>query len=138
MTVPIDPKSRTCALYLVALSAFAFAQPLMGLLGTVIGMLGTFVAISSGGGAETASMVAAGISEALITTAAGVEIEFDAGFGATWQNVPDDLKQAVFLLAAHYYEYRQETGLGEGCMPFGVTSLIERYKAMRLGSGGAR
>lgn len=65
-------------------------------------------------------------------------IEFDAGFGATWQNVPDDLKQAVFLLAAHYYEYRQETGLVEGCMPFGVTSLIERYKAMRLGSGGAR
>ena len=67
-----------------------------------------------------------------------VVIEFDAGFGATCQDVPSDLQQAVFLLAAHYYEYRQETGLGEGCMPFGVTSLIERYKIMRLGAGGAR
>ncbi len=46
--------------------------PLMGLLGTVIGMLGTFAAISSGGGAETAAMVADGISEALITTQTGL------------------------------------------------------------------
>lgn len=74
----------------------------------------------------------------VIPNGGSVIIEFDAGFGATWQSVPNDLQQAVFLLAAHYYEYRQETGLGEGCMPFGVTSLIERYKVMRLGSGGPR
>ena len=46
----------------------------MGLLGTVIGMLGTFSAISSGGGSETVDMVAAGISEALITTQTGLFI----------------------------------------------------------------
>lgn len=65
-----------------------------------------------------------------------VDIRFTAGFG-TWDDVPDDLAQAVFLLAAHYYEYRNETGLGQGCMPFGVTSLIERYRPVRIYAGGA-
>ncbi len=59
---------------LVFLNTLVAAAPLMGLLGTVIGMLGTFAAISSGGGAETAGMVAAGISEALITTQTGLFI----------------------------------------------------------------
>lgn len=62
-----------------------------------------------------------------------VEIRFDAGFGAAWEDIPADLRQAVFLLAAHYYEYRDETALSGGCMPFGVTSLIERYRPVRLG-----
>ena len=38
-------------------------------------MLGTFAAISSGGGSETASKVAEGISEALIPTQTGLFIE---------------------------------------------------------------
>ena len=59
---------------LLLLHTLVAAAPLMGLLGTVIGMLGTFAAISSGGGAETAGLVAAGISEALITTQTGLFI----------------------------------------------------------------
>ena len=59
---------------LIFLTTLIAAAPLMGLLGTVIGMLGTFAAISMGGGAETASMVAEGISEALITTQTGLFI----------------------------------------------------------------
>ena len=65
---------------LLFLNTLVAAAPLMGLLGTVIGMLGTFVAISSGGGAETASMVAAGISEALITTQTGLFISLPGLF----------------------------------------------------------
>jgi uncharacterized phiE125 gp8 family phage protein len=42
------------------------------------------------------------------------------------------------MLAAHYYEYRHEMGLSGGCMPFGVSSLIERYRTVRLLGGGAR
>ncbi len=64
---------------------------------------------------------------------AHVEIRFDAGFGADFTAVPADLRQAVMLLAAHYYEYRDDTALGQGCMPFGVTSLIARYAPVRLG-----
>lgn len=57
---------------LVFLSTLIAAAPLMGLLGTVIGMLGTFAAISLGAGSETAGLVAAGISEALISTQTGL------------------------------------------------------------------
>lgn len=64
-----------------------------------------------------------------------VRMRFDAGMGAEWSDVPPDLQQAVLMLAAHYYEYRNDTGLSEGCMPFGVSSLIERYKIIRIGAG---
>ncbi len=65
-------------------------------------------------------------------------LEFEAGYGTGWTDLPADMRQAVFLLAAHYYEYRDETSLSEGSMPFGVSSLIERYKLLRLGSGATR
>jgi biopolymer transport protein ExbB len=51
------------------------AAPLLGLLGTVTGMLSTFGALASGsGGDKTMGMVAKGISEALITTETGLVI----------------------------------------------------------------
>lgn len=48
--------------------------PLMGLLGTVLGMLQTFFGISTSAGHETADVIAGGISEALITTETGLVI----------------------------------------------------------------
>lgn len=49
--------------------------PLLGLLGTVTGMLATFAALAGGsGGDKTMGMVASGISEALITTETGLLI----------------------------------------------------------------
>jgi biopolymer transport protein ExbB len=56
------------------LGTLVAAAPLMGLLGTVLGMLQTFFGISTSGGSETAGVVAAGISEALVTTQAGLTI----------------------------------------------------------------
>lgn len=50
------------------------AAPLLGLLGTVLGMLGTFLGIATSGGAETAGVVAEGVSEALVTTQTGLTI----------------------------------------------------------------
>ena len=46
--------------------------PLMGLLGTVLGMLTTFYGISLGGSESTTNIVASGIHEALITTQMGL------------------------------------------------------------------
>lgn len=49
--------------------------PLVGLLGTVTGMLTTFGAIAHGsGGDQTMGMIASGISEALVTTMTGLVI----------------------------------------------------------------
>ena len=56
------------------LNTLVAAAPLMGLLGTVLGMLGTFLGIATSGGAETAGVVASGISEALVTTQTGLTI----------------------------------------------------------------
>ncbi len=49
--------------------------PLLGLFGTVTGMLATFAALASGsGGEQTMGDIAKGISEALITTEAGLVV----------------------------------------------------------------
>ena len=73
-----------------------------------------------------------------VPQAGSVVIAFTGGMAVAWQDVPADLRQAVFLLAAHFYEFRNETRLSEGCMPFGVSSLIERYRTVRMGFGAAR
>lgn len=67
--------------------------------------------------------------------AGSVRVRFTGGYGPAWTDLPADLAQAVMLLAAHYYENRAATGLASGCMPFGVTSLLERYRPMRLSAG---
>ncbi len=78
-----------------------------------------------------------GVSGALpsIPKDGSVTVRFVAGYGADWSDCPADMRQAVLLLAAHYYEYRHETTLSEGCMPFGVVSLLERYRPIRLSAG---
>ncbi len=57
---------------IVVLSILVNAAPLLGLLGTVLGMLTTFEGISVGGSESTTDMVADGISVALITTQMGL------------------------------------------------------------------
>lgn len=70
-----------------------------------------------------------------IPTGGRVEVDFTAGFGAVWSALPVDLAQAVFLLAAQYYELRHD-GAGEGsAMPFGVMALIERWRTVRVLGG---
>ena len=58
--------------YLNALGTIAATTPLLGLLGTVIGMIKVFAAITMGVGDP--QVLAGGIYEALITTAAGLSI----------------------------------------------------------------
>jgi biopolymer transport protein ExbB len=59
--------------YLSALGTIAAITPLLGLLGTVIGMIKVFAVITAQGVGEP-RMLAGGISEALITTAAGLTV----------------------------------------------------------------
>lgn len=66
----------------------------------------------------------------------GVRIAFRAGLAEAWGGLPPDLAHAVLMLAAHYHDWREDTGLAAGCMPFGVTALIERFRPLRLGAGG--
>lgn len=59
--------------YLNALGTIAAISPLLGLLGTVLGMIKVFTAISVAGTGNT-GVLAGGISEALITTVAGLSV----------------------------------------------------------------
>jgi len=59
--------------YLNALGTIASITPLLGLLGTVIGMIHVFAAITAHGSGDPA-VLADGISQALITTASGLSV----------------------------------------------------------------
>jgi biopolymer transport protein ExbB len=57
---------------LVFLSTIASVATLLGLLGTVMGMIRSFAALGDSGGGEAASKLSQGISEALYNTALGI------------------------------------------------------------------
>ncbi len=59
------------------------------------------------------------------------EVAFDAGFAPDWAGVPDDLAQAVFLLAAHFHENRHAVA-GGSSLPQSVEALIVPWRPMRL------
>ena len=63
--------------FLTALGTIAAVAPLMGLLGTVLGMISVFNEIMAQG-TGNAGVLAGGISEALVTTAAGMMIAIPA------------------------------------------------------------
>lgn len=65
--------------YLNALGTIAAVAPLLGLLGTVLGMIEIFSGFM-GSGMANAPVLAAGISKALITTAAGLFVGIPALF----------------------------------------------------------
>jgi biopolymer transport protein ExbB len=63
--------------YLTSLGIIASISPLLGLLGTVVGMIKVFTALMLEG-AGNANVLAGGISQALITTAAGLSVAIPA------------------------------------------------------------
>jgi biopolymer transport protein ExbB len=63
--------------YLTSLGIIASISPLIGLLGTVVGMIKVFTALMLEG-AGNANVLAGGISQALITTAAGLSVAIPA------------------------------------------------------------
>lgn len=65
---------------------------------------------------------------------AGIEIDLTVGFGADAADVPDDLRQALLALVAHWYEHRgpAEQGSASPAIPNSVSRLLSPYKAVRL------
>ena len=64
--------------HLHALEVIANLSPLLGLLGTVIGMIGAFAKLEDAGSKVDPAMLAGGIWEALLTTAFGLVIAIPA------------------------------------------------------------
>ena len=77
--------------YLTALGTIASVSPLLGLLGTVVGMIKAFTVLMAEG-AGNANNLAGGISTALITTAGGLSVAIPAlGFYRFFLRRVDDL-----------------------------------------------
>lgn len=72
-----------------------------------------------------------------IPVGGSAEIQFDAGYCETWSELPADLSRAALLLAATYYEHRDDTSDGRGPIPYGVAALLDRYRNVRLFGGAA-
>lgn len=66
-----------------------------------------------------------------------VEIVLEAGFGNDWNDIPADLRAAVFQLAAHNYEFRGGASSQSKGLPDSVLSLLEPYRSVRLFGGAA-
>lgn len=65
------------------LELIAMISPLLGLLGTVLGMIQSFQELEMAEGAANASVLAGGIWQALLTTAAGLLVAIPAAVGAS-------------------------------------------------------
>lgn len=88
-----------------ALELIATIAPLLGLLGTVLGMIAAFQALQEAGTRADPSLLAGGIWEALLTTAAGMAVAIPASAALTWfesvverlQREMEDLSTRIFL-----------------------------------------
>lgn len=103
--------------YLDTLGTVAAISPLLGLLGTVIGMVKVFTAITTHG-VGNPTVLAGGIAEALITTAAGLTVAIPALIGYRYYRnrvdtlVVDMEKEAIKLVEALHRRQAKEIGAG--------------------------
>jgi biopolymer transport protein ExbB len=67
-----------------ALELISTIAPLLGLLGTVLGMIAAFQALQQAGSRADPALLAGGIWEALLTTAAGMAVAIPASAALTW------------------------------------------------------
>ena len=97
---------------LVYLNTLITTAPLLGLLGTVMGMLITFKGLSIGGG-KMLDVVASGISEALITTEMGLLIAVPGYFLAYLiKRRKDEYETFLFRLESLTLQQFKRKGMG--------------------------
>jgi biopolymer transport protein ExbB len=77
-----------------ALELISTIAPLLGLLGTVLGMIAAFQALQAAGSRADPALLAGGIWEALLTTAAGMAVAIPASAALTWfESVIDKVRR---------------------------------------------
>ena len=86
-----------------ALELISTIAPLLGLLGTVLGMIAAFQALQAAGSKADPALLAGGIWEALLTTAAGMAVAIPASAALTWfesviERIQGDVEDAAARL----------------------------------------
>ena len=94
-----EQEVRGLSRYLQALATIGNIAPLLGLLGTVLGMIKAFMVIQEMGGKVNASVLAGGIWEAMLTTALGLGVA-----------LPTMVAHSYLLSRVDTYEARLQDG----------------------------
>jgi biopolymer transport protein ExbB len=102
-----EEEVRNMSSYLQALATIGNIAPLLGLLGTVLGMIKAFMVIQQMGGKVNAAVLAGGIWEAMLTTAFGLAVA-----------LPTVVAHSYLLARVDKYE----TKLNDGAVKF-ITEL---------------
>jgi biopolymer transport protein ExbB len=92
--------------HLRILEAVVQAAPMLGLLGTVIGMIEAFGKVAQGGGAADSTALAGGIWIALTTTAAGLTVAIPFYFASVWLESRVDRERAAMDAAITEVTFR--------------------------------
>ena len=95
----IDDEVRDLSTYVQALATIGNIAPLLGLLGTVIGMIRAFMVIQQMGGKVNAAVLAGGIWEAMLTTALGLAVA-----------LPTMVAHSYLIARIRRYEAKLESG----------------------------
>lgn len=77
-------QQKTLSAYFRGLDTIATLAPLLGLLGTVLGMIAAFQELEAAGGRADPALLAGGIWEALLTTAAGLAVAIPTTAALHW------------------------------------------------------
>lgn len=99
ITNSTDEEVRTLSSYIQALATMGNIAPLLGLLGTVMGMIKAFMVIQQMGGKVNAAVLAGGIWEAMLTTALGLAVA-----------LPTMVAHSYLLARIDKYEARLQSG----------------------------
>ncbi len=78
-------------------------------------------------------IAANGLALPSIPVNGSVEVVFNAGYGATWTDVPPDLARAAIMLAADFYENRASQDATS--LPSGILALLDRFRPIRVFGG---
>jgi biopolymer transport protein ExbB len=79
-----EKEARRLEQHVAGLATIVAGAPLLGFLGTVLGMIQAFQQIESLGGNVNASVLAGGIWQAMLTTAAGLTVAVPTLFAHNW------------------------------------------------------
>ena len=62
-----------------------------------------------------------------------IRVRYVCGFGASPEDVPESIRHAIRLLAAHWYEHREAVAAAVSfdALPLGVSALIEPWRYRR-------
>lgn len=113
----IDAEVEAASKYMDTLATLGAISPLLGLLGTVTGLIKAFMVIEASGGKVNASMLAGGIWEAMLTTAFGLAVALLLIVGHRFllsrvKHLEDELEHIAILLLKGAYHNRKANGLG--------------------------